>query len=103
MPERHFPPPWQTGTRLFLLQQGRSRETEKVFRTLAEQKGGAYFQFNPAVERVAERLPSLLQAVTHFAIGGAQALEAQVNNESVTLLLEQMEPVEIKYLMPSLK
>jgi hypothetical protein len=79
------------GTRLFLFQQlGRSSD-EKVFQALAEQTGGAHFQFNPAVERIAERLPGLFEAVTHFAIGGTQALEARAaDNESAAVLLEQM-------------
>jgi hypothetical protein len=38
--------------------------------------GGAFFEFNPAVERIADRLPRLLDAVTHYAIGGTDALEA---------------------------
>jgi hypothetical protein len=78
-----------TGTRLFLFQQGRSGPTERAFRMLAEVTDGAYFQFNPHVERVAERLPGMLEAVTHFAIGGMAALEAR-DNESAALLLEQM-------------
>jgi hypothetical protein len=76
------------GTRLFLLQQG-SSPTERAFRTLAEETGGAYYQFNPHIERVAERLPGMLEAVTHFAIGGMAALEAR-DTESAVLLLEQM-------------
>jgi hypothetical protein len=75
------------GTRLFLF--GRSDPTEHAFRILAEVTGGAYFQFNPHIERVAERLPGMLEAVTHFAIGGMAALEAR-GNESAALLLEQM-------------
>jgi hypothetical protein len=51
--------------------------------------GGAYFQFNPHIERVAERLPGMLEAVAHFAIGGMAALEAR-DDESAVLLLEQM-------------
>jgi hypothetical protein len=77
------------GTRLFLFQQGRSDPTERAFRTLAEVTGGAYVQFNPHIERVAERLPEMLKAVTHFAIGGMPALQAR-DNESTVLLLEQM-------------
>jgi hypothetical protein len=77
------------GTRLFLFQQGRSDSTEHAFRILAEVTGGAYFQFNPHIERVAERLPGMLEAVTHFVIGGMAALEAR-DNESAALLLEQM-------------
>ena len=77
------------GTRLFLFQQGHSGGTEDAFRALAEVTGGAYHQFNPHVERVAGRLPGMLEAVTHFAIGGMAALEAR-GNESADLLLEQM-------------
>jgi hypothetical protein len=80
-----------SGTRLFLFQQNsrHATHTEEVFRTLAEQTGGAYFAFNPHVERVAQRLPALFEAVTHFAIGGKEALEA-LANEPAALLLEQI-------------
>lgn len=81
------------GTRVFMFQQG-SRGNAGPFRALAEQTGGAYFQFNPAVERVAERLPSLLKAVTQYAIGGTQALEA-LEDQSADLLLEQMTNKEL--------
>jgi hypothetical protein len=77
------------GTRLFLFQQGNSDATERSFRRLAETTGGAYFQLNPHVERVAERLPGLLEAVTHFTLGGISALEAR-SDEAASLLLEQM-------------
>jgi hypothetical protein len=77
------------GTRLFLFHQGRSSPSEDAFRILAEVTGGAYFPFNPHIERVAERLPGMLEAITHFVIGGMAALEAR-DNESAVLLLEQM-------------
>jgi hypothetical protein len=77
------------GTRLFLFQQGRSSPTERAFRILAKVTGGAYFQFNPHVERVAERLPGMLEAVAHFVIGGMAALETR-GNEAADLLLEQI-------------
>ena len=77
------------GTRLFLFQQGRSGLAERAFRILAEVTGGAYFPFNPHIERVAERLPGMLEAITHFVISGMAALEAR-DNESAVLLLEQM-------------
>jgi hypothetical protein len=84
------------GTRLIFFQQGRSDST--VFQALAERTYGAHFWFNPAVERIAEKLPGLFEAVTHFAIGGAQALEARADdNESAAVLLEQMTgPVRLK-------
>jgi hypothetical protein len=78
------------GTRLFLIQEGRSESTEHAFRILAEVTGGAYVRFNPHIERIARRLPGMLEAVTHFAIGGTAALEALRDNESAVLLLEQM-------------
>jgi hypothetical protein len=78
------------GTHLFLFQQGtREGPTERAFRILAEVTGGACVAFNPHVEQVAERLPEMLEAVTHFVIGGAAALEAR-DDESAVLLLEQM-------------
>ena len=77
------------GTRLFLFQQGGSDLTERSFRLLAETTGGAYFPLNPHIEQVAERLPGLLEAVTHFALGGMAALEAR-GDEAASLLLEQM-------------
>jgi hypothetical protein len=78
------------GTRLFLFQRGNRRWAHNgVFKTLAEVTGGAFFEFNPAVERIAERLPCLLEAVTHYAIGGNDALEA-LANQSAGLLLEQI-------------
>ena len=77
------------GTRLFLFQQGGSGSTERSFRLLAETTGGAYFPLNTHVERVAERLPRLLEAVTHFTLGGMAALEAR-GDEAASLLLEQM-------------
>ena len=82
----------EAGTRLFLFQQilrARSSDAEHAFK-LAKETGGAFFQFNPAVERVAERLPGILEAVTHFAIGGTDALTHAQDNESALLLLEQM-------------
>jgi hypothetical protein len=78
------------GTRVFLFQQSsRKSAHDNVFETLATMTGGAFFEFNPAVERIAERLPRLLEAVTHYAIGGTRALEALANRPA-DLLLEQM-------------
>jgi hypothetical protein len=77
------------GTRLFLFQQGISGRTEDAFKALAEITGGAFFQFNPHVERVAKRLPAMLEAVTQFAIGGTAGLKA-LDNEAADRLLEQM-------------
>jgi hypothetical protein len=80
------------GTRLFLFQHDHdpSSYSEQTFQTLAELTGGAYFQLNPHIERVAERLPSMLEAVTHYAIGGTDALAQAQDNDSALLLLDQI-------------
>jgi hypothetical protein len=77
------------GTRLFLFQQGRDDHTERAFKALAETAGGAHLKFNPHVERVAERLPGMFEAVADYAIGGMAALTARADDSAV-LLLEQM-------------
>jgi hypothetical protein len=77
------------GTRLFVFQQGRSDSTESAFKILTDVTDGACVAFNPHIERIAERLPGLFEAVTDFAIGGMAALQAR-DNESTVLLLEQM-------------
>jgi hypothetical protein len=82
------------GTRIFLFQQGRSVSTERAFRVLAEATDGAYFPFNPHIERITERLPRMLEAVTQFALGGTSALEAR-GDEPAVLLLEQMNAAKL--------
>jgi hypothetical protein len=77
------------GTRLFLFQQGRSTSTEQAFRALAGTTGGAFFQINPHIEKLTERLPAMLEAVAHFTLGGTSALEVR-GDEAASLLLEQM-------------
>jgi hypothetical protein len=62
-----------------LFQQGRSGRTEGAFRALAEVTGGAYHRFNPHVERVAGRLPEMLEAISHFALGCGSAWLAPTN------------------------
>jgi hypothetical protein len=65
------------GTRLFLFRQSSQRAIpDDDFRVLAEKTNGAYYEFNPSVERVAERLPRLFETVIHCAIGGPAALKA---------------------------
>jgi hypothetical protein len=81
------------GTRLVFFQQqgGIGRNIpDHVFKTLADTTDGAHFQFNPKVERVAERLPGLLQAVSHLAIGGTGALKSLDDHDGAMLLLEQI-------------
>src|SRR5262249_29874967 len=81
--------PRKAGTRLVLLQ-AQSSHDDHVGKLLAEETEGAFIEFNPAIERVAERLPGLLEAVTHLAIGGVDALAAR-DDEAAVLLLEQLE------------
>jgi hypothetical protein len=76
------------GSQVFLFQFASSRSAFAA--DLAEATGSAHFQLNPHVERVAGRLPRMLDAVTQFAIGGKAALRA-LGNESADLLLEQMD------------
>jgi hypothetical protein len=80
------------GTRLFLFQRDPHRDGSPEFKELAEVTGGAHVPFNPHVERLAKRLPGLLEGVARFAIGGTtalKALEAQ-GDESAAQLLEQI-------------
>ena len=79
------------GTRIFVLQRicGRS-SSDDVLRALAQTTDGAHHEFSPAVERVAERLPQMFEAIAHYAIGGPDALEA-LASPSARLLLEQMD------------
>jgi hypothetical protein len=82
------------GTRLFVFQQD---DRSNKYRVIAEETGGAFFQFNPHVERVARRLPGLLEGITRFAVGGVaalKALEAQ-GDEPAGLLLEQIAAEQI--------
>jgi hypothetical protein len=81
------------GVKLFLFQSSaRSRSAE--LEALAKATGGAFIQFNPNIERIAEQLPETMTALAHFAVGGIEALAAQ-DTESAALLLEQMSVPQI--------
>ena len=80
------------GTRLFVLQQGRS--IEPAFALLAETTDGACIAFNPHIERLVERLPGTLEAIAHYAIGGLPALQAK-DTDPALLLLEQMNRLDV--------
>jgi hypothetical protein len=82
------------GTRLFFFQQARSNQTEETFRALAEITGGAHISFNPHVERIAERLPGMLDAISHYVVGGMPALEAR-DDEAAMMLLNQMQTADM--------
>jgi hypothetical protein len=77
------------GTRVFCFQQDRSSPTERAFRALAEVGGGAFYQINPHVDLIAQRLPKMMETITDYAVGGKAALEAR-GDEPANLLLEQM-------------
>jgi hypothetical protein len=48
---------------------------------LADQTGGKFFEINPAIERVAERVPRLLEAVTQAALGNEQPLRMMLGQK----------------------
>jgi hypothetical protein len=82
------------GTRVFLIQCSRSAgHLSAAVRALAETTGGACLALNPAVERVAGRLPGMLEAVSHLAIGGTAGLQAlaQSDDEAARLLEQVLE------------
>jgi hypothetical protein len=77
------------GARLFMFRQrSQGSHLDLVFETLAKTTNGAYYEFNPAVERIAERLPRFFEAVAHYAIGGPAALRG-LSDATADLLLEQ--------------
>jgi hypothetical protein len=79
------------GTRVFVFQESIQKLAHNnTFKTLAEATNGAYISYNPSVERLADRLPRFFEAVSHYAIGGVDALEA-LADQSASLLLEQID------------
>ena len=71
---------------LFLFQEGRERQVEQTFRTMAKLSGGAYAHFDNSS---AQALAGLLGAVASFATGGRAALEKR-GGDSAKLLLQQL-------------
>jgi len=71
---------------LFLFQEGRERQVEATFRTMAKLSGGAYARFDNGS---AATLAGLLGAVASYASGGRAALE-QRGSDSAKLLLQQL-------------
>lgn len=68
---------------MFVFQEGRNREVERVFRELARLSGGAYCRFDPGAAR---QLTELLRAVAVYAAGGLAALAAHRSEGTVKLL-----------------
>lgn len=71
---------------LFLFQEGRGRQVEATFRSMAKLSSGAYARFDTSS---AATLARLLGAVASFAAGGRSALE-QLGDDSARLLLQQL-------------
>jgi len=71
---------------LFLFQEGRERQVEQTFRTMAKLSGGAYARFDSSS---AATLAGLLGAVASYATGGRAALEKR-GGDSAKLLLRQL-------------
>ncbi|MEQ8658079.1 MAG: VWA domain-containing protein [Hyphomicrobiales bacterium] len=74
------------GCKLFIFHEGHDRMAASVFRSMAANSGGGYFQFDG---RSAETLARLLKAVARYASGGRTALESSSGREG-QMLLEQM-------------
>lgn len=75
------------GCKIFAFHEGHDRMAGSVFRSMAKNSGGGYFQFD---ERSADTLARLLRAVARYASGGREALESASSREG-RLLLEQMQ------------
>jgi len=77
------------GARVFCFQTDHSVATERAFSRIAEAVGGAFRQIDPHTEGLTERMSGMVEAISHYAVGGKAALEAR-DDESANLLLEQM-------------
>ena len=71
---------------LFLFQEGRERQVEQTFSSMAKLSGGAYARFDSSS---AATLAGLLGAVASYATGGRTALEKR-GGDSAKLLLQQL-------------
>jgi hypothetical protein len=79
---------YAAGTRVFICAES-GKSAGGAAKAIAEAGGGTCIPYNPAVERIAGRLPQFFDAIGHYAIGGPGALEA-LSDQSATLLLEQI-------------
>ncbi|WP_127089342.1 VWA domain-containing protein [Aquabacter cavernae] len=71
------------GLKLFLFQEGRDPQVERVFREMARLSGGAWCAFAPGA---GDELRALLRAVAAYAAGGRQALLGSREGGAVRLL-----------------
>jgi hypothetical protein len=83
------------GTRVFVLQPRHwHQRASRKLKMLAETTGGAFFDYDPELEPITERLPTILEMLAHYTVGGTEALEQQASDsEAAVLLLEQMTAV----------
>ncbi|MBA4788219.1 MAG: VWA domain-containing protein [Rhizobiales bacterium] len=71
------------GLKLFVFQEGRDPQVERVFREMARLTGGAWCRFSPGA---GDELKALLRAVAAYAAGGRPALLASREGGAVRLL-----------------
>jgi len=84
----------RAGTRVFLMQLGDDRITERKLQYLARVSGGAYFRFDPSTQE--RQFSEMWQAMSAYAAGGEEAVKA-TGGQAATLLLQhlQQQPMPI--------
>ena len=73
----------RAGVPVFMFQEGKDDDVERVFREIARLTGGAYCRFDSGS---AAQLGQLLKAVAVFAVGGRAALAASKDASAIKLL-----------------
>jgi hypothetical protein len=68
---------------VFMLQEGKDRNVEQVFREISRLTSGAYLHFDAGA---GQQLVELLRAIATFAVGGVSALETANNPRAIKLL-----------------
>jgi hypothetical protein len=68
---------------VFMLQEGKDRNVEQVFREISRLTNGAYLHFDAGA---GQQLAELLRAIATFAVGGVPALETANNPRAIKLL-----------------
>jgi hypothetical protein len=75
------------GTRVFLIQQGDDPHTARTLQYLARVSGATYFRFDPKTQQ--QQFANLLEALSAYATGGEDAVEA-IGGQASILLLEHL-------------
>jgi hypothetical protein len=75
----------ELGVPAFMFQEGRDREAEQAFRSIAQLTHGTYCRFDAGAAR---QLAALLRAVAVYATGGVAALAARSDTSAVKLLAQ---------------